>query len=155
MLMRTRERISVSWSRQGRKKRRPKEQIASRDSRRLACHFARENVRVKMAGIFLGNNSADVAAWLNFDEWKERNHGYSFVPTRAGHWTPAIFFNLAKCFCCPIHDRSSRWRSFISVTMLQHTWENSIIHTIRCVKKRERERETRGKHKSVKARWND
>jgi hypothetical protein len=33
-----------------------------------------------MAGIFTGNNSADGAAWLNFDEWQERNHEYSFVP---------------------------------------------------------------------------
>lgn len=74
------------------KEERSKGQIASRDSRRPACHFARENVRVKMAGIFLGHNSADVAAWLNFDEWKERNHGCSFVPERVQDIGPLPYF---------------------------------------------------------------
>lgn len=45
-----------------------------------------------MAGIFFGNNSAVVAAWLNFDEWKERNHGRSFVPERVQDIGPLPYF---------------------------------------------------------------
>lgn len=139
--MRTRGKICTPRNRWKRKRRRWKDRIASRDSSVpfRAREYTREDGRGFLPGIIQPMVPHD---WTSTNGRKEITSIVSCQ--RAGHWTPAIFFNLPECFC-PIHGRNSQWCSFVLVFLAKIRY---YMHDLSTWKK-EKERTKREKKREI------